>query len=141
MAAAKLWKCPKCGRKFEKVKQQHSCAVYPVAKHLKGKKLATELYDELKLKIKKTAGPFYVESLPCCIHFVTAAFTFSAVYAMKDGLRLHFGLDHKISSKRIRRYSQIAASRYMYELDIKDKNEMDKELLAWLKEAYSTKKK
>jgi hypothetical protein len=140
MAASKLWKCPKCGRQFEKIKQQHSCAIYPVAKHLKGKKLATELYNELGMKIKKVAGPFRIESLPCCIHFVKVAFTFAAAYAMKDRLRLHIGLDHKISSKRIRKYAQTAASKYAYELDVMDKKEIDKELLAWLKEAYNMKK-
>jgi len=143
MAAIKLWKCPKCGRKFEKIKQVHSCTIYPVAKHLKGKKFATELYDELKAKIKKAAGPFYIESLPCCIHFVASGtcFTFAATYAMKDRLRLHFGLSRKIASKRIRKYAQTAASKYTYELDIMDKKEFDKELLDWLKEAYNMKKK
>ena len=143
MAAVKSWKCPKCGRKFEKNKQPHSCTIYPVAKHLKGKEAAAELYNELKIKIKKAAGPFKIESLPCCIHFVTAftTFTFAAVFAMKDRLRLHFTLDHKIASPRIRRYSQIATSRHMYEVDIKDKKEINKELLVWLKEAYNTKKK
>ena len=141
MAATKLWTCPKCGRRFEKIKQTHSCAVYPVAKHLKGKKTASELYNELKLKVKKSAGPFRIESLPCCIHFVTAAFTFAAAYAMKDGLRLHFGLDHKMASPRIRRFSQIAANRYMYEVDIKGKKEINGELLDWLNEAYNAKKK
>jgi len=141
MAATKLWTCSKCGRRFGKIKQTHSCAVYPVAKHLKGKKLATDLYKELKLRVKKTIGPFYIESLPCCIHFVKAAFTFAAVYALKDGLRFHIGLDHRIKSKRIRRYAQIAAKRYMYELDIHDKTEMDTELLDWLNKAYHMKKK
>lgn len=141
MATVKLWKCPKCGRMFEKTEQPHSCTIYPVAKHLKGKESATELYNELKIKIKKIVGPFRIESLPCCIHFVTAAFTFAAAFAMKDRLRLHFALDHKIASPRIRRHSQIAASRYMYEVDIKDKKEMDKELLGWLKEAFNIKKK
>jgi hypothetical protein len=141
MAAVKLWKCPKCGRKFEKTEQPHSCTVYPVAKHLKGKETAAELYDELKTKIKKTIGPFRIESLPCCIHLVTTTFTFAAAFAMKDRLRLHFALDHKMTSRRIRRQSQIAASRHMYEVDIKDKKEIDKELLGWLKEAYNTKRK
>jgi len=142
MAAIKVWKCPKCGRRFEKEGQQHSCAIYPVAKHLNGKELATELYNELKSRIKKVAGPFWIESLPCCIHFVTApAYTFAAAYAMKDRLRLHFGLDHKITSKRIRRSAQTATSRYMYELDVMEKKELDKELLSWLTEAYNTKKK
>ena len=140
MAESKSWKCPKCGRKFERKGQQHSCTIYPVAKHLKGKEFASELYNELKARIKKTAGPFSIESLPCCIHFVSN-FTFAGVYAMKDRIRLHLMLDRKISSKRIRRFSKISANNYMYEVDVKDKKELDKELMGWLKESYNAKKK
>ncbi|MFA5411947.1 MAG: DUF5655 domain-containing protein [Candidatus Micrarchaeia archaeon] len=135
---AKLWTCPKCKRKFEKTNQGHSCAFYPVAKHLKGKEVGKKLYNALIAKMKKEVGKFRVESLPCCIHFVST-YTFAAVYALRDKVRIHFTLDHKIDNPRISRFSHIAAKRYMYSIDIKDEGEMDGELMSWIKEAAKTK--
>ena len=134
----RLWACPKCKRKFEKRNQSHSCAFYPVSKHLQGKEKAKKLYNALTTKMKKEVGRFRVESLPCCIHFVST-YTFAAAYALRDKIRIHFTLDHKLESPRISRFSQMSAKRYMYSIDIKDESELDKELFGWIKEAYKTK--
>src|SRR5512136_1743666 len=97
----KLWICSTCKRKFEKKNQVHSCTIYPLDRHFKGKETMKPLYEKLKNEIKKDIGPFWVESLPCCIHFVTSpAYTFAAVYALKDRIRIHFGLSHKLRSSR-----------------------------------------
>lgn len=133
-----LWTCPKCNRKFEKKGQTHSCTIYPVAKHLKGKKVGKRLYSALTTKMKKEIGRFRVESLPCCIHFVST-YTFAAVYALKDKIRIHFTLYRKLDSPRISRFSKMSAKRYMYSMDIRDEKEMDRELMGWLKESYKTK--
>ncbi len=135
---AKLWACPKCKRKFEKRNQGHSCAVYPVARHLKGKEIGKKLYNALISKMKKETEKFRIESLPCCIHLVSN-YTFAGVYVLRDKIRIHFTLDHKLESPRISRFSQIAAKRYMYSIDIKDESELDKELFGWIKQASKTK--
>jgi hypothetical protein len=141
-----LWVCPKCKRKFEKKNQVHSCTIYPVEKHFEGKgEVARSLYNELEERIKKDIGPFNVESLPCCIHFV-GTYTFTAVYALKNKIRIHFPLDYELRSPRINKYSQVSKSararyRYMYSIDIDKKDEIDKELVDWLQQAYSLKTK
>jgi hypothetical protein len=136
-----MWTCPKCKRKFEKKGQSHSCTVYPIEKHFKGKEgVARPLYDELKAKIRKDIGAFREESLPCCIHFVST-FTFAGVYALRDKIRIHFGLDYELKDKRIDKYSRMSANRFFYSIDVKDKKEIDKELIGWLKQAYNIKKK
>jgi len=129
-----MWKCPKCKREFAKKGQQHSCTVYPLAKHFKNKEFAKALYDELLDKLEKKAGRIKIESLPCCVHFVSS-YSFGAAYALKDGIRVHFSLRRKIASPRISRSAQIAANRFQYGIDIKEKSEIDSELLGWLKEA------
>ena len=61
-------KCPKCGRLFQKKRQQHGCTIYPVEKHFSGKEEITlPLYDKLKAEIKEKIGAFKAESLPCCL--------------------------------------------------------------------------
>lgn len=137
----KLWTCPKCGRKFLKKNQTHSCKLYPVEKHFEMKDFAKTLYNDLEATMNKQIGPFYVESLPCCIHFVTSlAYTFAAVYALRDRIRIHFTLDHKLNSERIEKFSQISKTRFKYSIDIKSDNEINKELINWLKQAYYLKK-
>ena len=137
---ATLWKCPKCGREFEKRNQQHSCNVYPLDRHFTGKEgIARPLYDRLKEIIEKSIGPVKVESLPCCIHFVVkdTAYTFAAVYALRDRIRIHFGSDKEIRSPRIGKSAKTSASKYMHSIDIKSADEMDKELITWLRQAYN----
>lgn len=132
----KLWTCSQCGRKFEKKNQVHSCTKFPLDKHFKGKEeIARLLYDELTARIRQEVGLFRVDSIPCCIHLVTN-FTFAAVYALKDKIRIHLSLDYKLKNPRIDKWSQMSKNRYLYSLDIKDKKEIDRELMDWLKEAY-----
>ena len=137
-----LWKCGKCGREFEKKNQQHSCTCYPLERHFKGKeKVAKPLYDRLKANIERSIGPVKVESLPCCIHFVVAhsAYTFAAVYALRDRIRIHFGSGHEIRSPRIDKSAKTSASKYMLSIDISGEREIDGELMSWMKEAYNLK--
>lgn len=130
-----LWQCPKCKRQFAHKNQQHSCVIFPVKKHLaRGNDLAKNLYAELLLKLKKI-GPYKIESLPCCIHFVSS-YTFGCCYIMKDKIRLHFVLKEKIKDKRVNKWSQISSHKYLYELDVENKEELDAKLTKWLKEAY-----
>ena len=130
-----MWKCPKCKREFAKKGQSHSCTVYPLANHFKNKEFAKALYDDLLEKLTKKAGKIKVESLPCCIHFVSS-YSFGAAYALRDGIRVHFSLRRKIGSTRISKYAKVASNRFMYSVDIKEKSEIDSELIGWLKEAY-----
>lgn len=143
LGMANIWKCPKCGRYFGKRDQRHSCTVYPVENHLKGKDFARSLYEMLKEKVRKKAGDFKVESLPCCIHFVkpSNAFTFAAVYALRDRIRVHFGLNREVRSPRIGKSAKVSANKYMYSIDIKNAKEIDAELLFWMKGAYNLKDK
>jgi hypothetical protein len=136
-----FWKCSKCKRMFDKKNQQHSCTYYPVEKHLTNKDYAKKLYDILKRIIKNKIGKFRIESLPCCIHFVTIAtnYTFMCVYALRDGLKMHFTLPDEVQSSRLPRLTKMSNHRYLYELNIKTKEEINSELIAWLKKGYRMK--
>jgi len=140
---ANLWKCPKCGREFEKNCQQHSCTVYPLDKHFIGKEeVARPLYNRLKESIEGSAGKVKVESLPCCIRLVAeyAPYSFACVYALRDRIRIHFASEVEIKSKRIGKYAKTSASKYMNSIDIKSAEEIDNELIGWLKQAYNLKR-
>jgi hypothetical protein len=137
----KFWKCPKCKRMFEKRGQPHSCAYYPVARHMKGKDCARKLYSRLKIAVRSSIGSFRVESLQCCIHFVATRtnYTFMCAYALRDGIKVHFTLPYEADIPGSRR-ARMSANRYLYELKIRSAEEMDGRFMGLLKEAYGMKK-
>lgn len=134
----KLWKCPKCGRQFEKHGQSHSCKPYAIEQHFEGRPDEKKLYEQLKQAIKKQVGSFKVESLECCIHLVST-YTFAAVKIMKGRIRVDFALSRKIKSKRIVNETKMSANRWLYIIDIYNKDEINEELLEWIKEAHDKK--
>ncbi len=140
---AGIWKCPKCGRLFQRAGQQHSCTAYPVEKHLKGKDVAKPLYGLLLKKIRKDAGAIRIESLPCCIHLVNPSngYTFGAVYALRDRIRVHFTVGREIKSKRLGKFVRMSSARYLYSIEARSAEELDGEMLALMKEAYGLKGK
>jgi len=132
---SKLWQCPKCKREFAKKNQAHSCVSFPLENHFKNKAYAKELFEYLKDKIETKVGPLKIESLPCCIHLVSH-YTFGAVWALKDKIRIDFRTNYLIKSKKIWKMIKMSRNRYLYYFEIKDKKEIDKELINWISKAY-----
>jgi hypothetical protein len=130
----KLWTCPKCKRQFQRHGQLHSCRPYPLSKHFERRPIGKLLYDTLKQAIKNDIGPFKVESLQCCIHFVHTT-TFAAVKIFNDKIRVDFCLSYKIKSNRITHFTPMSANRYLYCVDVLNEDEIDKGLLTWIHEA------
>jgi len=124
-----------CKREFKNKNQAHSCTSFPLEKHFKGKETAKDLFLHLKGEIEKSVGHLKIESPPCCIHFVSN-YTFGAVWPMKDKIRIDFRTDFEIKSKRIWKMAKLSANRYLYYLEIKNKKEIDRELLSWIRKAY-----
>ncbi len=129
-----MWKCTECGRKFEKINQSHSCRPYAIENHFKSEKCKF-LYDALKYKVKKEVGDFEIESLECCIHFV-ARKIFVGVFCTKENIKITFTLSEKLDSPRIDNVDQLSANRFNHRVIIQDENEIDKELMEWIREAY-----
>lgn len=128
-----MWSCPKCNRFFVKENQSHSCVVYPLINHFKNKPFGEKLFNELLKKLKKIK--FKIDSVPCCIHLVKSS-TFCAVWIRKDNIKIDFRLDREVKSDRFLKVVKMSSSRFLYYLDVKDKKEIDKELLSWINESY-----
>ncbi len=132
-----MWKCKECNREFRNTNQPHSCKPYALNEHFKNKDYAKGLYNELLSAVKKEVGPYKVESLSCCIHIVDlkTKITYFCVYALKDGIKLHFGSNKPLKDERILKSAKVSLSKYMHEMAIKDKSEIDDKLINWLKES------
>lgn len=85
--------------------------------------------------VKQRVGPFKVESLECCIHFVSTH-TFAAVIILRNKIRVDFSLGRKMNNRRIVKSGPLSANRYVYYTDIFNEKDIDKELLDWIQEAH-----
>lgn len=88
--------------------------------------------------MKRELGNFKVESLECCIHFVST-FTFAAAKIFKDKIRVDFSLSRKIKNKRITHFIPMSAHRFLYCVDVQTEEDIDQELMDWIKEARDKK--
>ena len=130
-----MWQCPECKREFKKKKQSHSCIVYPIEQHFKGKDYSKNLFEKLVRKIEEEVGEIKIESLSCCIHLVSS-YTFCGIWLLKNKLRLDFRVDYPIDSKRIIKQEKLSANRYLYYIELEEEKNIDKELLKWIKDSY-----
>ncbi|HWA32892.1 MAG TPA: DUF5655 domain-containing protein [Cyclobacteriaceae bacterium] len=97
-----------------------------------------KVYEKLIQSVSKF-GPIKVEPKKTSIHLANR-FGFAGVYARQNYINLEVHLDHKLNSKRVAKVEQASANRYHHTIRIASTHDIDKELVAWLKEAYDLKK-
>jgi hypothetical protein len=103
--------------------------------HFTGKSRAVrEIYDRLMRALRKF-GSVIEEPKKTSIHLVHGS-ALAGVSTRKDALWLNIRLDHEIGSPRINKVEQVSAKRFHNELKLTSPDEVDAELVGWLKEAY-----
>jgi hypothetical protein len=129
-----LWHCPQCGRSFEKPNQWHSHYSTSVESHLEGKPEAKALFDMLFSKLE-TFGPVRADAVKTSINLISKHH-FGAVYPGKKGLRLGFVLHRKVEDDRITRHEWVGGDKWGHQVRLSNPNDIDDQLLGWLREAY-----
>ena len=130
-----MWTCPQCGRIFAKAKQPHSCRKIPLEQHFKNKDKAKELFDSLVKQVNNQVGKCQIISIPCCVHLF-GKYDFLAALPKKDRLEIRFALDRKLDSPRLKQSVPMSLKIFKNCLDISSKEELDNELIDWLKQSY-----
>ncbi|MFX1324690.1 MAG: DUF5655 domain-containing protein [Promethearchaeota archaeon] len=129
------WKCPKCGRQFSKKGQFHSCAIIPIEDHFKNKpKKLSAIFKTLKEKID-SFGDIRIDAVPTSINFGGKSH-FAVVFVLKDSLKLEFLLGRKINNSRISKIRGPTYNYYTYTIYLKSYEDINDQLLRWLKESY-----
>ena len=93
------------------------------------------IYDKLLVQCS-TFGNVVEEPKKTSIHLVNAS-AFAGVATRKAYLILTIKADTTISSKRIHKSDKVSAARYHLEVKLNSPDEVDAELLGWLKQAYA----
>ena len=131
-----MWQCPKCNRSFKNNNQFHSCETYTEEDHLKDKDdFIKELYTTLLNVINKHIEKYTIDSVHCCIHLVTQT-TFAAIELQNSSLKISFISKKPIKSKLIMKQEIYSANRVNNIIKVFKKDDIDEELIDWLKAAY-----
>ncbi len=92
----------------------------------------TERIENVRIKVQKTQISFYNRHLFACV-------SFARIRKKKDcppvWLTVTFGLDHKLESPRIEIATEPYPNRWTHHLLISEEEEIDDELMAWVREA------
>jgi Domain of unknown function (DUF5655) len=131
-----LWTCPKCGRRFVGRNMWHACGDFSVEKFLDSKgERARELFDRFESLIA-SCGPYEVAPAKTRVAFMGRV-RFAGVSAISDrGMTIAFGLPRSLRSDRIRKIEQYGSGWYGHYLRITSPDQLDDELLGWLRESY-----
>jgi len=106
-----------------------------VGSHFEGKALEVKkTYDQI-LKVLRQFGPVIEEPKKTSIHLVNKT-ALAGVATRKDYLILTVKSDRKLTSPRIHKTEQVSTKRFHHEVKLLSPNDIDNELIGWLKDAY-----
>ena len=133
---SKLWKCSKCGRRFAKKNQWHSCLVWTVADHFRGKNPhLKQLYQRLVARMGRF-GPMRVDAVQRSINLISR-YHFGGIEVRKGYLRVGFLADKPVASQRIVRRQELGPRRVGHTVILTSQKDVDDQLLGWLQKAYA----
>jgi hypothetical protein len=135
-----MWKCPECGRVFDKTGQSHSCRRVELDQHFKNKEAARRIFDGLVDAVRKEIGECEVVSIPCCVHLY-GHYDFLAALPKRDRLEIRFALNRALANPRVKQTAGLSKTSFMNCIDLHALEEIDGDLVGWLREAYHLKDK
>jgi hypothetical protein len=135
MALAPLWKCLKCGRLFANRNQTHFCSRFTLAEYLGGKSpCAIALFRDFARLVKR-CGPVRVVPEKTRIAF-QVRMSFAAVSLRRDRIICHVVLARRLENPRFTNIEYISTRNHVHSFCFYSHEELDREVLAWLREAY-----
>ena len=88
------------------------------------------------LEVLHSLGPFQEEPKKTSIHLVQSS-GFAGIHPRKSFLYLNLRMNRPLQGERIAKSEQVSKNRYHNEVKITSPDEVDAELIGWLKEAYA----
>ena len=135
MDLAPLWKCSKCRRLFANRNQTHFCLRYTLREHLAGKSpRAIALFRDFARLVKR-CGPVRVVPEKTRVAF-QVRMSFAAVSLRRDRIVGHVVLARRLENPRFTRIEYISRRNHVHSFCFYSSEELDREVLAWLREAY-----
>ena len=108
---------------------------FTVGSHFEGKAPTVQKTYHALLKALRRFGPIVEEPKKTSIHLVNTT-ALAGVATRKDYIILTIKSDHKLVSPRIHKIEQVSAKRFHAEVKLASPEEVNPELIGWLKDAY-----
>lgn len=130
------WICPECKRNFKNTNQSHSCVTINIETLFAGKQqIVYELFQTLKYEVKQF-GEINISATLSSVMF-SAKGTFLAIKPKQKYLDIEFVLDYPTHEFPIIKNVQISKKGYAHFIRLENLQDIDHQLLQWLKQAYS----
>lgn len=131
-----LWSCPKCGAKLVGRNLWHACGPYTVEAFLAGKGPQARALFQRFVELVGRCGPCELAPAKTRVA-VMVRVRFASVSSLSErGMTIAFGLRRRLHHRRIRRVEQLGQW-FSHVLRVSAPEELDEELLGWLKESYA----
>jgi hypothetical protein len=132
-----LWRCPRCGKKYVQRNSSHSCGPHTIEAFLEGKgPRATALWERF-VEIVTSLGPVEPVANRHNIGFMVRA-RFASVFSLSErGMIVHFWLKRRMESPRLSKREHLGKRDWIYRVRVAAPEDLDAELTAWLREAYT----
>lgn len=130
-----MWVCPECGRKFTRNKQSHSCIQYDPDFLFAGKgDQVRGLYAVLISRIQEFGEvDIHIVKWNITIRHLS---TFLSVMIERDHLTLVFISAEPVDEFPVYQNHQRSAHRYSNVVKVESLDEIDDQLIRWLKQAW-----
>lgn len=93
------------------------------------------IYHRL-IEVLHALGPFREEPKKTSIHLVHTS-GFAGIHPRKSFLYLNLRMDRPLQGERVAKSEQVSKNRYHNEVKVTAPDDVDGELIEWLKEAYA----
>jgi predicted transport protein len=129
------WICSTCGRQFRNTNQDHSCLITDLESHFVNKQQnVIDTFEKIKNEVMQLEG-VQINSVKNAILFQTKS-NFLAVKPKKTHLDIEFVLDEKVDEFPIYKTFQATKSKYAHFVRLESPEEVDEQLILWLRKAY-----
>jgi hypothetical protein len=96
------------------------------------------IYDRL-VEAARPLGPFEIQPRKTCLHLARGS-AFAGVHPRKNSVLVTLKTDAPIDSPRVRKLEQASKSRFHNDLILTSPDQVDAELMGWMKAAYGLSK-
>jgi hypothetical protein len=134
---SEMWTCASCGHAFRWRNQWHSCVVVDADEHLAGK--PTEVIDLYRTLDSEALalGPDVVREVVKGSIAYRSRMRFAGVHVQQKGLRCAVILPRINPDPRFVRIESPMPTQHVHRFRIDRPNDLDDEVLGWLREAYA----
>jgi hypothetical protein len=131
-----LWKCHQCKRKFANRNQSHFCGNHDLEHHFERKPPEARAIYEAVLKAIRRCGPVTVLPEKTRIAF-QVRMSFAQLTPRSKWVDGHVVLARRFEQSRFRKIETISPRNHVHHFRLMFAAEVDAEVEAWLREAYS----